>query len=192
MEAATHSIRLELEETIKHWVKDVPSCVEQKMQGLRKELTEKIDETQVDLQTVKTSIDTWTRSLKGNIMDTNKDFHEDIVNARNNLHEELGLMFQVDTQTTKAEIRIDQERMEANIEVTLSECGRRTGTSTCTKKPPKFAGTTSWATFKTAAQHNCWMSQEKYIYLINALQGWATEVLHKVPKGATYKQHLRS
>lgn len=55
-EATIHSIRSELEEAIKHWVEDVLSCVNQKMQGLRKELTEKIVETQVDLQAVKTSI----------------------------------------------------------------------------------------------------------------------------------------
>jgi hypothetical protein len=69
----------------------------------------------VNIQTVKTSIDTWTRSLKGDIMDTNKDFfHEATVNTRNNLHEELGLMFQVEVQTTKAEIRVNQERMESS------------------------------------------------------------------------------
>jgi hypothetical protein len=44
METATHSIRFKLE-TMKHWVKDVLSCVKQKTQGLRKELTKKVDET---------------------------------------------------------------------------------------------------------------------------------------------------
>jgi hypothetical protein len=56
MEAATQFIRSELE-VIKHRVEDVLSCVDQKKQGLRKELTEKIEETQVDLQAVKTSVD---------------------------------------------------------------------------------------------------------------------------------------
>jgi hypothetical protein len=49
MEAAVQFIRSELEETIKRRVEDVLSCIDQKTQGLRKELTEKIDETQVDL-----------------------------------------------------------------------------------------------------------------------------------------------
>jgi hypothetical protein len=40
-----HSIRSELKETVKHWVEDVLSCVDQKLQRLRKELTEKIDNT---------------------------------------------------------------------------------------------------------------------------------------------------
>jgi hypothetical protein len=49
MEAAIHSIRAELEETIKYRVADILSCVARKKQGLLKELTKKIDETQVDL-----------------------------------------------------------------------------------------------------------------------------------------------
>jgi hypothetical protein len=49
MEVAIHSIRSELEETIKYRVEDVLACVDQKTQGLHKELTEKINETHVDL-----------------------------------------------------------------------------------------------------------------------------------------------
>jgi hypothetical protein len=108
MEATIHSIRSELEEIIKNWVKDVLFCVYKKTQGVHKELTEKIDVTQVDLQAVKASIYTWTGSLGGDIMDT-KDFHEATSNTRNNLHEELDLMFQVKAQAIKAEIRISEE-----------------------------------------------------------------------------------
>jgi hypothetical protein len=64
MEAAIHSIRSELEETIKHSVEDVLLCVDQETQSLRKELTEKTDETQVDLQAVKVSLDTLMKSLQ--------------------------------------------------------------------------------------------------------------------------------
>jgi hypothetical protein len=49
MEAATHSIRSKLEETTRCQVEDVLSCVDQKTWGLHKELTEKMDETQLDL-----------------------------------------------------------------------------------------------------------------------------------------------
>jgi hypothetical protein len=45
MEAAMHSIRSQLEETIKHRAEDILSCIDQKTQGFRKDLTEKIDET---------------------------------------------------------------------------------------------------------------------------------------------------
>jgi hypothetical protein len=51
MEAAIYSSRSEVEETIKHW-EDFPSCVDRKMHGLCKELTEKIGETQGDLQAI--------------------------------------------------------------------------------------------------------------------------------------------
>jgi hypothetical protein len=44
METAMHSIRSELEETIKYRVEDVLSCVDQKTQCLRKKPTEKITE----------------------------------------------------------------------------------------------------------------------------------------------------
>jgi RNase adaptor protein for sRNA GlmZ degradation len=90
MEATVHSIRSEVEETIKHWVEDFLSCVDQKTQGLRKELTEKIGETQVDLQAIRMSIDMRTKS-----------FLETITDTREHLHEEPGLMIQEEAQMTK-------------------------------------------------------------------------------------------
>jgi hypothetical protein len=45
IEATIHSIRSELEETIKYRVEDVLSCVNQKRQGIRKELAGKTDKT---------------------------------------------------------------------------------------------------------------------------------------------------
>jgi hypothetical protein len=74
MEAAMHSVWSELEEAIRHWVEDILSCV-------HKELTEKIDETQLDLQAV-----------KGDVTDTNKDSHKVIENTRNGLHLERDFM----------------------------------------------------------------------------------------------------
>jgi hypothetical protein len=71
---AIYSIQSELEETIKHWLEDILACVDQRTQGLCKELKEKIDEMQVDLQAVKTSIDMWTGRFKDNITDANKGF----------------------------------------------------------------------------------------------------------------------
>jgi hypothetical protein len=45
---------------------------------------------------------TWTGSLKSAITNTEKDFHEAIANTRIDLHEEDGLMFQIEAKTTKA------------------------------------------------------------------------------------------
>jgi hypothetical protein len=42
--------------------------------------------------------------------------------------------------------------------------------------------------FETIAEHNCWTRLEKSTYLFTALRGQATDMLHKVPKGATYEE----
>jgi hypothetical protein len=99
----------------------------------------------VDLQAVRTSLDTRTKILQETLADT-----------RNDLHEELGLILQFEEQTMKAESRINQQRMEAKIETTrhefqtqlkeveaLAEYGRGTGNSVGTAKTHKFDGTTS-------------------------------------------------
>jgi hypothetical protein len=109
-EAPMHSIRSELEETI-GWTTSVVSRT--KTQRLRKDLSEKIDETELDLQAVKTSVNMWTGILKDNITDRKKNFHKDVKNTRNDLYEELDLMFQVEVRAIKAELMIDQKIMEA-------------------------------------------------------------------------------
>jgi hypothetical protein len=48
-QTAIHSIRSEIMETIKYRVEDVLSCAFQKTQGFLKQMTVKINETQVDL-----------------------------------------------------------------------------------------------------------------------------------------------
>jgi hypothetical protein len=61
----------------------------------------------VDLQAVKASLGRRTQSLQKTLADKRKDLHKD-----------LDLMSQVEAQTMKAEIRMNQERMEAEIAVT--------------------------------------------------------------------------
>jgi hypothetical protein len=105
--------------------------------GLCKKLNKTIDETQVDLQAVKMSIDTWTGSLKDDITNTKKDFHEAIASMRNDLHEELSLMIHIEAQTMEA----------------LTDHEGGTGTGAGVAKPSKFDGTTSWAMFQYACLH---------------------------------------
>jgi hypothetical protein len=50
VETTIHSVRSQLEEIIKYRVEDVLSCVDQRTQGLRKELREKTEETRVDVR----------------------------------------------------------------------------------------------------------------------------------------------
>jgi hypothetical protein len=57
MEAAIQSIPSKLDELIKHRVKHVLACVDQRTQNLRKESNKMIDDTQVDLQLVMSSLD---------------------------------------------------------------------------------------------------------------------------------------
>jgi hypothetical protein len=165
-------------------MENVLLCGDQKMQGLHKELTEKTDETQVDLQAVKTSINMWTGTLKGNIMDTKKVFHKAIENTTNDLHKELDTMFQVEATIIKPEIKINQESTKARIEGTQHESQTQSekveagakherGTETGAAKPPKFDMTTSWTMFRhqleAMAEHNCWTNLEKSTYLITTL-----------------------
>jgi hypothetical protein len=46
--------------------------------------------------------------------------------------------------------------------------------------------------FKTLVEHNCWKCPEKSMYFITALQGRATDALHRIPKGATYEETLQA
>jgi hypothetical protein len=157
------------------------------MKGLHKELTEKIDKTQVNLQTVKTSLDTWTKFLVESIADTRKG-----------LHVELGLMFQVEAQTTKALIEANQRELQSQLEEVeaRAERGSRPAACASTAQPPTFYRTTSWAMFwrqfETVAEHNCWTWQGKYTYLIIALQGQAADVLHGILTSTTYEETLQA
>jgi hypothetical protein len=60
------------------------------MLGLRKELTENIEEKHVHLQTLRTPFDMWTRRLLGTVTD-----------IREHLCQELSLMIQGEAQMTK-------------------------------------------------------------------------------------------
>jgi hypothetical protein len=46
--------------------------------------------------------------------------------------------------------------------------------------------------FETVADHNHWTPWEKATYLIAALQGRACDVLHGVPRGATYEEAIEA
>jgi hypothetical protein len=114
-------IQAELEESMKHGVEDIVVCVNQRTQGLCKDCNKSNNEKQVDLQAVKTSLDMQTKSLQ-----------ETLAYTRNNLHKELGLMFQVKAKTTKAQ----------------AKPRRGTGTGAGAAKPPKFDRSISRGVFR--------------------------------------------
>lgn len=136
--------------------------------------------------------------------------------TRKGLHEELGLRIQVETQATKTLVQTTRYGQEAKVAEVMdnflkgletnlqefetqleeveaqAECGacQRTGTGTGTAKQPKFDGSTYWAVFRrqfeTVVEHNCWTPRERTTYLIAALQGRASEVVHGIVKGTIY------
>jgi hypothetical protein len=95
---------------------------------------------------MRTSVDTRIKSLLETIIDT-----------REHVHEELGLMIQGEAQMTKTLLDTTLRGFEAKIAEV--ERGRGIGTGAGAMKPPMIDGTTSWAVFRrqfeTAAEHNC-------------------------------------
>jgi hypothetical protein len=97
-------------------VEDVLLFVYQKTQGLRKELTEKTNEIQVGLQATEASIDTWTRSLEGDIMDIKKDFQRPW-RIQGTASTKIWMPC-FGLRQRQAEIKISQERIEAKVQAT--------------------------------------------------------------------------
>lgn len=100
-------------------MEDILAWFDQRVQGLRKELNEKIVETQVVLQAVKPFLDTRTKILQKILVDMKKC-----------LHEELGLTFQVESQTTKVQIEASHCEFQTQVKEVEApvERGRGTGT----------------------------------------------------------------
>jgi hypothetical protein len=77
-----------------------------------------------------------------------------------------------------------------------AEQGQEAGNSVSVEKSLKFDATASWTVFRrqieTVAEPNCWTRQEISTYLITALQGWDTDLLHGILKDAAYEKTLRS
>jgi hypothetical protein len=88
---------------------NVLSCVDQKTQGLCKELIEKIDKIQVDLQAVKTSLNTRTKGFQVAISTTKADLITDLN------------LFHIEAQATRTEALAYQRNMEAKTEATRCE-----------------------------------------------------------------------
>jgi hypothetical protein len=146
-------------------VEDVLSYVDQKTQGLCKKLTKNIDETRVDLKAIRMSVDMLTKDLLHTIIDTREHFHE-----------ELGLIFQVETQLSKMLIDTTRPGLEAKIaevEARAEHCScQGTVTGSGVTQTPKSARSTPWTPFRrqfeTMARHNGWTPCCKATYLIDA------------------------
>jgi hypothetical protein len=172
MEAGIHSLWSELENT------------NQRMQNLRKELTETTEKTQVELQTVEMALDVQIREFRREIA----AIRSDVNNAKthgtfNETHSQI--------EVTKREFQARLEAAEARAEL-----GRAQGVGTSMVQPSTFNGNTSWSVFwrqlETVTEHNHWSHKEKSMYLITALKGRATDVLHSIPTNTTYERTLQA
>jgi hypothetical protein len=87
--APINPTQCELDKTIKNEVEVVLASVNQRPQGISKELDKKTEEKQTGLQVEKKSLYTQKKGLLGDMGDMRKD-----------LHDELCLKIQVEIQTT--------------------------------------------------------------------------------------------
>jgi hypothetical protein len=188
MLAAIHSVQSKIRETIGQRMENVMTEINQKTEGLCTELYE----TQKDLQVTKTSLNTQRNDLMETIRDTKEYLQLKLTSFKDNTQN----LINSKQDTMEAKIESTRLEFQSQLEEVMAraELGRRQGVCTSTAQPPTFDGTTFWAVFRrqfeTVAEHNCWTRLEKPMYLITSLQGRATDVLHGIPKSATYEETL--
>jgi hypothetical protein len=179
MEAAMRSMRSDIERSMQKQVEDVLSVVDYKTHSLQLDLTEKFESTQVKLDTIQLALGVETNSLR-------LDLSTVQAGAISNR--------QATFERTEAVKRDFHVRLEEAKEMAGHTNG--TGNGSCAVTPPKFDGTASWSVFRhqfeTVAEHNGWTPKEKSTFLITALEGRATDVLHGISKGTTYEEILQA
>jgi hypothetical protein len=172
MKDAMQSMRSELDETIRHRIEKAMTNVSRETHKLQTELTEKIEKTQVELQTAEVSLDARTRKLEEDLTETFKK--------------------------TCAAIEETKHELQARLEAaeTRTERGNTPTASTRTAPPPTFNGNIKWSVFRRqfeiVAEHNRWSDREKLTYLITTLKGRAADVLYGIPTSTTYEETLQA
>jgi hypothetical protein len=155
-------------------------------------MTERTEKTQVELQAVEVSLDTQVRKLKEKLENMRTDFVTNL-GAKPTNTEALAQQCSMEEK-----IETNQHEFQAQLEEVkvIAERGSRPAVCTSTAQSPTFDGPTSWAMlwrkFETVVEHNGWTRQEKYTYLIIALQGRAADVLHGILISVTYKKTLQA
>jgi hypothetical protein len=137
MEATSHSIQSEVQETIQHQMENVMTEVNQKTEGLRRELYE----TQKDLQVTKASLNTQRDDLMETIRDTKGYLELKLISFKDNTQNLISSKqdnMEAKMESTRLEFQSQLEEVMARAEL-----GRRQGVYTRTAQPPTFDGTTS-------------------------------------------------
>jgi hypothetical protein len=136
-------------------------------------LSDRIEKTQMALQTAEMCRDTTTKGLKEDLTKTYKETCKRI--------EETKREFQA---------RLDETRQ------TRAEGANTAGVGTCSAQSQTFNGDTTWSVFRrqfeVVVEHNRWSNQDKSTYLIIALKGRAADVLPGIPTNTTYEDTLRA
>jgi translation initiation factor 2 alpha subunit (eIF-2alpha) len=104
MKAAMQSMRSELDEIIRQRVENVMTSVNRETKEIQKRLTERIENTQVELQAAEVSVDTQARKLQENLEDIRADF------ITNLAMDDLGA--NVTIRETLAQQRIAEEKLK--------------------------------------------------------------------------------
>jgi hypothetical protein len=131
--------------------------VNHETQSLQKELTEKIDKTQVKLQAVEVSLDAQARKLQ--------ESHSA-------------------TEATKREFQARLEVVEARAEQGRRP-GVCANVAQLPILDGNTSWAVLRRQFETAVEHHHWWYQEKSTCLITALKGRAADILYGVPTNAT-------
>jgi hypothetical protein len=135
-------------------------------------LSDRIEQTQMALQTAEMRRDATTKMLKEDLANNYSETCEAIEEAKREFRDRLEAV---------------QTRTERGITPTVS---------TSTVQPPTFNGSSTWSVFRrqfeTVAEHNQWSDKEKSTHLITALKGRAAEVLPCIPTSTTYEDTLQA
>jgi uncharacterized protein YabN with tetrapyrrole methylase and pyrophosphatase domain len=137
-------------------MKGVLSYIDHKTQNLRRELTETIEKAQMELQIVEVSLDTRVQ-----------DFDDKITSITE------------DITSNERKFQFQLEKVKA-----VPERVSRPAACASTLQPPTSDRTISWAVFRRQfeiiAEHTHWSHEDKAMYLITTLKGWAADVLHGI------------
>jgi hypothetical protein len=144
----------------------------------------------VELETVEMSLDRRIRRLQ----EEPTTVKPSLVTDLNAAHMETQAMRKESFASTEAARREFQAQME-DVKA-RAEQGRGMRNGARAEKPPKFGGASPWTVFRrefeTAAEYNCWTSQEISTHLIIALQDRVTDVLYRILKGLPYEEALQT
>jgi hypothetical protein len=164
MDTTIQSIRSEVQEIIHNRVENVREELNQKTEAIHIELTDEIQKTKVELQTVEIAIDQRTRYVDEGIAAIKEDI-------------------------TASKKQMEQVKAIAERGGRTTVSGN---TAQAPTFDGKTSWSTFRRQFETVAEHNMWSDREKSTFLITALKGRAADVLAGIPINTPYEDTLQT